>query len=146
MAVSRALRRLLRVRELEEEQRRRVLESALGELHALESALERNAERGRAGRRLVTEGIQENELADRQAGMVQQRVAGRLGAWLEQRMEPAAARVNDVRAAYLATRAERRQAETLIEETEARDARELLRRSQMDLDDWHRGRMQRREE
>jgi hypothetical protein len=39
MAVSRALRRLLRIRELEEEQCRLALESTLGELNRLESAL-----------------------------------------------------------------------------------------------------------
>ena len=39
MAISRGLRRLLRVRNLEEEQSRQALESALGELNRLESAL-----------------------------------------------------------------------------------------------------------
>jgi len=47
MAVSRALRRLLRIRELEEEQNRLALESALGELNRLEYALEATIERGR---------------------------------------------------------------------------------------------------
>jgi hypothetical protein len=40
MAVSRALRRLLRIRDLEEEQRRVALESALVELHRLQHSLE----------------------------------------------------------------------------------------------------------
>lgn len=145
MAVSRALRRLLRVRELEEEQRRLELESALGELHALENARERTRQRERAGRRLVTEGIEKNELTDRLAGMVQQSAAEKQVVRLEERLEPAAELVNDVRAAYLATRTERRQAETLIEETEARDVREALRRGQQSLDDWHRSRSQRRD-
>ena len=39
MAVSRALRRLLRIRDLEEEQHRLFLESAMGQMQALESAL-----------------------------------------------------------------------------------------------------------
>jgi hypothetical protein len=143
MAVSRALRRLLRVRELEEGQRRLELESALGELRALEQALERNTARGRAGRRLITEGIEKNEIAHRLAGLEEQSAAGRMATRLEQCMEPAAERVSDRRAAYLMTRTGRRQAETLIEETEARDARDALRRVQQELDDWHRGRLQR---
>ncbi len=53
MAVSRALRRLLRIRELEEEQSRLALESALGELNRLKHALTATAERDRRGRRLV---------------------------------------------------------------------------------------------
>jgi hypothetical protein len=39
MAVSRALRRLLRIRDLEEEQSRLALESAIGDLNRLESTL-----------------------------------------------------------------------------------------------------------
>jgi hypothetical protein len=53
MAVSRALRRLLRIRELEEEQGRLALESALGELHRLENALMATFERKHRGRSLV---------------------------------------------------------------------------------------------
>ncbi len=140
MAVSRALRRLLRVRELEEEQRRIELESALAELRALQAALARTTERGRAGRRLITSGIEKNELTDRLSGMEEQGAAARHEARLEQRMEPATQQVNDLRSSYLATRTERQQAQTLIEETEARDAREALRRSQQDLDEWHRSR------
>ena len=44
MAVSRALRRLLRIRELEDEQCRLALESTLGELNRLECALTATAE------------------------------------------------------------------------------------------------------
>jgi len=53
MAVSRALRRLLRIRDLQEEQSRLVLESALGELHRLENAMTATFVRDRQGRSLV---------------------------------------------------------------------------------------------
>ena len=53
MAASRALRRLLRIRELQEEQSRLALESALGELHRLEHALASTFVRERRGRSLV---------------------------------------------------------------------------------------------
>ena len=51
MAVPRALRRLLHIRSLEEEQRWLALESAIGELKRLERALAATAERDRRGRR-----------------------------------------------------------------------------------------------
>jgi hypothetical protein len=44
MAVSNALRRLLKIRAIEEEQSRLALESALGELNRLEVALAATAE------------------------------------------------------------------------------------------------------
>ena len=69
MAVSRALRRLLRVRNLEEGQCRLALDSALGELSRLEQALEAAAERGSQGRRLVEASAVSGELADRLAGL-----------------------------------------------------------------------------
>ena len=42
---------------------------------------------------------------------------------------------------FLAKRVERRQAETLIEETEAREAIEADRRNQQSIDDWYLNRM-----
>jgi len=45
-----------------------------------------------------------------------------------------------MREEYLASRVERRQAETLIQEAEARDTLDADRRSQQGLDDWFRNR------
>src|SRR5271157_295073 len=75
MAVSRALRRLLRIRELEEEQSRLALESALGELHRLEHALEAAVQRERRGRSLIQASAQTGELPDRLAGLEETRSA-----------------------------------------------------------------------
>ena len=69
MAVSRALRRLLRIRELEEEQCRLALEAAIGELSRLEHAMAATAERDRRGRRLVEASARSGELRDRLAGL-----------------------------------------------------------------------------
>ncbi len=77
MAVSRALRRLLRIRELEEEQSRLALESALGELNRLEASLAAAVERERRGRRLVKASAQTGELPDRLAGLEETRAADR---------------------------------------------------------------------
>jgi hypothetical protein len=145
MAVSRALRRLLRIRDLEEEQCRLALESALGELNRLEHALEATAERGRRGRRLVEASAHSGELTDRLAGLEETRAAGRRAAALGSRLADVELDAIALREEFLLKRVERRQAETLIRETEARDAVEAGRRSQQALDDWYRNRLHRKE-
>ena len=141
MAVARALRRLLRVLEIEEEESRLALESALGDLKHMEHALAAAAERQRRGRRLVVASARNAEPTDRLAGLEETRAGSRHAAALAPRIaemeQEAAAR----RQAYLAKRVERRQAETLIRETEARDAIEAGRRGQRTLDDWFLSRM-----
>ena len=77
MAVSRALRRLLRIRDLQEEQSRLVLESALGELHRLENAMTATFVRDRQGRSLVQASARTGELPDRLAGLDETRAASR---------------------------------------------------------------------
>lgn len=136
MAVSRALRRLLRIRDLEEEQCRLALESAVAELHRLEQALAATADRKRRGRSLVHTGVERNQLPDRLAGLEEARAADRLVAVLNPRIEAMEAEVAARRQAFLMKRVERRQAETLIEETEAREAIVVDRRTQQSLDDW----------
>jgi flagellar export protein FliJ len=145
MAVSRALRRLLRIRELEEEQCRLALESATGTLHGLEHALEATVERNRRGRRLIESSVHSGELPDWLAGLEEMRAAGRHGVALAPRIADAQRDVAALREEFLTKRVERRQAETLIEETEARDAVEAGRRGQQSLDDWFGNRMHRRE-
>jgi hypothetical protein len=145
MAVSRALRRLLRIRDLEEEQSKLALESAVGELNRLEYALTATAERDRRGRRLVDASALSGELRDRLAGIEETRTAERHAAALEPRIEAKKDHVLALREAFLSKRVERRQAETLIKETEARDAVDAERRSQQSLDDWYRSRMHREE-
>jgi flagellar biosynthesis chaperone FliJ len=145
MAVSRALRRLLRIRDLEEEQCRLALESAVGELNRLESALTAAGERGRRGRRLIDASAHTGELPDRLAGIEEIQAASRFAAVLVPRIAEVEQNVADLRQAFLVKRIERRQAETLIQETEAKDAVEASRREQQALDDWYRNRMHRDE-
>ena len=144
MAVSRALRRLLRIRDLEEEQGKIALETALGELHRLESALTATTARDRRGRRLVESSAHSGQLADRQAGIEEVRTAKRHAELLGPRIESKGEEVAERRQEYLEKRVERRQAETLISETEARDAVESNRRSQQGIDDWYRNRLHRK--
>ncbi len=141
MAVSRALRRLLRVLNIEEEQARLALESAVGDLGQLERALTATRARARSGRRLVNVSAQTGDLPDRLAGLEETSAAKRFAEVLTPRIADAESQVDSLRQAFLAKRVESRQAETLIEEAEARDAIVASRRSQQGLDDWYLNRL-----
>jgi hypothetical protein len=142
MAVSLSLRRLLRIRDLEEEQSRTALEAAMGGLHRLQNAAAAMTARDRRGRRLVEAGARSGEFRDRLAGLEETKAAARLTLALAPRIEQAERNAAALRENYMAKRIERRQVETLIEEAEARDAVEEERKSQMALDDWYRNRRQ----
>jgi hypothetical protein len=145
MPVSRPLRRLLRVLHLEEEETRRQLESALGDLRRLENSLEAASVRDRGGRRLVSVSAQSGELADRIAGMEESLAAARRTAALKPWIKDAEQEVSARRELYLSKRVERRQAETLVDEAQARDALKDARRTQSSLDEWHLNRLHRAE-
>ena len=137
MAVSKPLERLLRIRDLQEEQHRLALESAAAQLRELEAARVGAGETERAGRALIGASVQTGELADRHGGLVQAAAASRRGELLAQHIVRAEAAAQQLRQAFLEKRVERRQAETLISESEARSAIESNRRGQSALDDWH---------
>jgi len=141
MAVSRTLRRLLRVVNIQEDQSRLALESAVAELRRLERSLAATGDRARSGRQLVVSSARSGELPDRLAGLEETRAAKRRAAALAPRIAAAELDVASLREAYLAKRVERRQAETLIRETEARDAVIEGRHSQQSLDDWYLNRL-----
>jgi len=143
MAVSRAMRRLLQVRVLEEELSQAALESAVGDLRRMEAALVAAQERERNGRRQVTASASTGELVDRIAGLEETRAAARHGAALRPRIAEAELEVARRRQEFLAKKIERRQVETLIRKTEAGDAVEAGRRGQRHLDDWFLSRAQR---
>jgi hypothetical protein len=144
MSVSRAMRRLLHIRNLEEEQSRLALESAMGEFNRLECELTVAIARERQGRRLVEASAQTGELPDRLAGLEETRSATRHAEALEPRIEAKENEVAELRQAFLVKRVEHRQAETLIQETEAQDAVEADRRAQQSLDGWFGARMHRK--
>ena len=140
VAVSSALKRLLRVRGLEEEQHRTALESAMGELHRLEAALQECAARELRGRSLVGAAALTHEPVDRQAGLVEVETARRSGRVLAARRRATEQEAARRRAEFLEKRVERRQAEALIDDAQARDAAVEGHRAQQSLDDWHAGR------
>jgi hypothetical protein len=135
------MRRLLRVRDIQEEQSRLALESATGELRRLEDAMQATVSQDRRGRMLVGSSAHSGELPDRLAGLEETRTAVRFRAAVAPRVTAAQFELSALREEFLARRVDRRQAETLIEETEARDAIDRGRRSQQALDDWHRFRL-----
>jgi hypothetical protein len=141
MAVSHALRRLLRIRDLEEEQSQLALEFALGEFNRLETALTTAVERELRGRRLVEMSARTGQLSDRLAGIEETRSAGRHALMLEPKINAGKEKVAARRQEFLLKRVERRQAETLIQKTEARDALEAGHHIQQTLDDWYNSRL-----
>jgi hypothetical protein len=144
MAAPESLRRLLKIRNLEEEQRKMALESAVAELGRLEAALAAARERERAGRKRIAESA--GDATDRMAGMVESSAARRHIAALKPRIAAAEWAATERRKEFLAKRTERRQAETLICEAEAEDAVVEGRRSQQSVDDWYGMRMHGEEE
>ncbi len=143
MAASRALRRLLRIRKLEEERSRVDLEVALAQLQILEDARKAATERGRMGRSLVAASARSGELTDRLAGLEETRCADHLVKTLAMRIETAERVVVQLRNSLLAKRVECRQVEILIEKADAHNAIEAGRRGQQGLDEWHRSRRKR---
>ena len=145
MAVSKALKRLLRIRDLEEEQHRLALEAAAGNLRRWERARDGALATERHGNDLVRASVETGEAADRHAGLAEAMSARRKANMLAPRVAAAEMENMQLRALLLEKRVERRQAETLIEETEARDAVEENRRSQQTIDDWFGTRQSRRQ-
>jgi flagellar biosynthesis chaperone FliJ len=141
VAVSRALRRLLGVLEIEEDQCKSALESAVGKLAHLERALTATHGRAQRGRLLVHASAQSGELPDRLAGIEETHAAKRRAEALAPRIADARLEVENLRQVFLAKRVECRQAETLIHEAEVRDALEADRRNQQGLDDWYLNRL-----
>jgi hypothetical protein len=151
MPVSSALKRLLRIRDLEQEQHQRALESALTELRQLERALEQAAARQRGGRSDFTASVLDQNLEldhnpnqksygkplEQQSALIETTIGKRHALALAPRISRAAAQAALRRQEFLLKRIERRQAETLIEETEAADALEATRKGQKNLDDWY---------
>jgi hypothetical protein len=143
MAVSKTLERLLRIRDLQEEQHRQALESAAGQLRELQAAKDAAAETERSGRAWVAASVQTGVLADRQGGLVQATAASRRAVLLAQHIARAEAETKRLHETFLEKRVERRQAETLFNESASRSAIESNRRSQRAVDDWHGSRKQR---
>lgn len=138
------LERLLRIREIEEEQNRLQLDAALAKLESLERARDAAAEKERQGRMLVGASVHSAEIADRQAGLMETETARRRVRILALRIASAQKETLDRRRDFVDKRIERRQAETLVERDDNREKLESDRRSQRSVDDWFGARRHRR--
>lgn len=145
MAVSRALRRLLRVRNLEEDLSRTALEAGLSELHQLEHTRTISEGRERSGRRLIFSSSQSGDVGDRLAGIIEVQAAARQADLLASKIVEAERGVAELRQQFMEKRIERRQAETMVRESEERAAHEADRRGQQASDEWFLSRMARAE-
>lgn len=140
MPLSNPLRRLLRIRELEEEQSRLALEGAIGEVNRIDSARIAAAERARSGRRLIADSAHTGRLTEKIAGLEECRMAAFASELLNVRLAEVEEKAAHLRERFLATRMQRMQAETLVEESNTRVETERVRHQQLDLDEWHRSR------
>lgn len=109
----------------------------MGQLRTLETAKDAAIERDRLGRELVKNSAQAGEVADRIAGLAESAAGRRQARALGLRIAVSESEALRLGQEYFEKRTERRQAETLIDETLARDAVEAERRSQQGLDDWY---------
>jgi len=141
MASPRLMERVLRIRRIEEDQSRRLLDLALAELAQLERALSEAKQRKRVGRELIRASAMSGEMMDRVAGLEESRSAGRRALSLISCIRAAAERVALLRQDYLSKRTSRLQAETLAEAEAAREAAMSQRHEQQSLDDWYLNRM-----
>ena len=137
MAVSKSVRRLLRVLDLEEESRRRELESAQAEQARLDVALTSATQRERDGRVLFADGVRREDADNRWMGLKEVDAGRRCGAVLQQSIQQSMHAVEALRTALLEKRVERKQAEALVKAAEARESVEEDRRTQQSLDTWY---------
>ena len=136
MSLSRSLEKLLRIRGVEEEQRRRALEASEAELRSLVQNAKIARQTEQLGRRREVAGMVAGEITERQSGMVESAGAQKRSRMLAARIVVAETETAASRQAFLEKRVERQQVETLVEQAGAREAVETLRRSQRDVDDW----------
>ena len=137
MAVRRVLSRLLRLRELEEEQSRVELEIAVGKRNRVAEQLAQAVQRQAQGRRNFANGIVERDTTSRTGAVMEMEQARRQQLRIEPRLAAADTEVGRQREEFLARRTKRRQVETLVDQERAMIREEAGRRAQQVLDDWY---------
>lgn len=134
---SSVIRRLLRIRALEEEQSRMVLEAAEAEVKRLQSALGSVRQSEHQGREILTRGVQDGEPTDRIAGVEQIRACEQAAAWIAGRTLQAEAEAGTQRSAFVEKRIQRRQAESLHDAAISQSLHRDEKRMQQMQDEWH---------
>jgi len=136
MAESKPLRRLLHVLSLQEEIRRRELESTQNELIQSERSLAVAHRRENRGRQLLMSSLYDADPEGRIVAAEEIR-AGRVRAvFLQNRIQQLNSAVDERRRVFREKQVERKQAETLVAAADASEALEEDRRGQRSVDDW----------
>ncbi|HMG85615.1 MAG TPA: hypothetical protein VK574_07720 [Terracidiphilus sp.] len=138
MAPSKSLHRLLGIRQAEEERSESEVETAISELQRLEWAHVTAHERRTRARALVASSTQTGELMDRIAGLQEMTTTDRLQRMLAEMIDAARKKAEYKRLELLARRLARRQVETLVDAKSVEARAESNRKTQSELDDWHR--------
>jgi flagellar export protein FliJ len=138
MPVSAGLKRLLRIRELEEELSQSALDSAVTAREHFQRKLQLAVQRKQDGRTLWGASASAEQSEGRRIALEEMRMGHRLADFASDRLAEAEKQLSQRRESYLATRTRRRQAETLIEAAQCDDAQLALRRNQQELDEWFR--------
>jgi flagellar biosynthesis chaperone FliJ len=137
MAGKHVLRRLLRIRELEEDQRRLQLEALVMERDQVASTIQELSDQELAGRHSVIQHILEPDGAARAGALITMQQLRDQISLQQQRLETSEAALQSTRDSYLSSRTARLQIETLLE-LQLRLAQEQAdRRSQQVLDQWY---------
>jgi hypothetical protein len=137
MVVRRTLTRLLRLRELEEEQSRLKLEAAVTNRNRAQKEFEAAVGRQAQGRRDFVTGILRQSQLERAGGGMEMERASRERLRLQPALETADAEVMRQQAELLVRRTGRRQVETLVKNERTKVEVEAGRRAQQMLDDWY---------
>lgn len=137
MSRRKTLERLLRIREIQEEQKKLRLDAAQATLKSLQRARDAAAEMERGGRALAAASVISGELADRQAGLMQTEFARRRARMLAPWIASTQKETVELRRDFMDKRMQRRQAETLVGLEDTRDKVESDRRAQRNVDDWY---------
>ena len=137
MSAPKKLTRLLRLRKLEEEQQRVVLELAVAESNRLQQYRELAIEQLSRGKQEFIKAIEQDASASRETALVEVEHAAEQRDGIEARLITTNSAVIHQRAEYLERRTVRQQVEQLLEAASKAREIEAGRRAQQMLDDWY---------
>ena len=132
------LRRLCALRGLEEQHRALLLARAKQRLQEIDQALTQSGEQRQDGKALIRDSVRRMNVEDRAAGLEEIDAATRKTSALMVSKNRVEDLVRQSRDNFLSKRLERRQAEAVLELLLDEEARNAERRSQSELDEWHR--------
>jgi len=137
MAKRQALKRLWRLREMEEEQSRLELEARVVDRNRVAERLATVVEEAVQSRKSFAARLGDPDTVARTAALMELEQARRLQTAIRPHLEQAESEVELRREEFLARRTGRRQVETLLDREEEKAREATARRAQQMLDDWY---------